>query len=186
MCAAADVAFVLLGRIQCANSSFIRLPVEVCLHIAVFTTTTTYRWCADCGVRLLELCNRTPFVSHLQTSWAFDGRSCLVTNRGIVLCSYGTDTEDVHMDTDEIHITSLAGIVTPKETPRWISLRHESGQSLRFRNIVRTMNQCEWYSVIDGRPLCRHCCFNVRRRRLWFRTLKHSQRRQNSTCDKLL
>lgn len=147
----ADVVVPMSGIVRTAGGE-LRLPLDVCRHIARFTRPVSWRRCEVCAKELLVLYHRRPFVARLTTSWLLDPTQLLLTSQGAILCDEAQD--DAAASTLVLH--GDFGSTRPTTTPDRVTVHGASG-AFTFSNRISEIRQLRWYKVVDGHYLCRSC-----------------------------
>ena len=165
-----DEAFALAG----APFRAPRLPWDACMRIAQMARAPElWRACDVCGTPLLVRTFRRPFCSALPTTWRFDGRAWLLTDRGAVHATWASDRRGGEVagaqakagDERVLRLSGSGGVAVPAGTPDVVDV-----DGVRFQNAVRDIRQKEWFRVVDGVARCYPCDQVKRRARRCFRS----------------
>ena len=159
-----DVMVSLGGVVRTAGGE-LRLPLDVCRHIAELTRPVPWRTCEWCNKGLLVLHHRLPFVARLSTSWLLDPTQMLLTSQGTILCDSGMDEGQDQQGKQSTAAPAAAstlvlhgdfGCARPETTPDRVTVHCSSG-TFTFQNQISELRQLRWYKVANGHYLCRSC-----------------------------
>ena len=158
-----DPTVVLAGEITLSDKQTVRLPLDVCRRIALFSKSISWIKCDRCHSELLNIWSRRPFVANLPSRWMCTDDTWLCTDRGNVM----TTTQRPH--TTDLVLLGRQGVACPNRTPATVAVRLETGRTIHFENQLVELRQRQWYKVVDGQNMCRSCFANLRFRRTYFR-----------------
>lgn len=155
------------GATKGGPSSTQRLPWDVCARIAhLACAPDVWRACERCGAALLLCVEHAPFVARIATTWRYDGRMWLLTDRGAMQASRQAARHGervLHLDARHVADHAGAAVAVPSSTPDVVAVR-----GVHFDNAVREIRQLRWFAVVDGVARCYDCTRQRRRmRRCW-------------------